>query len=110
MISGFVFSDRAPFYRCALHQHGPQVTEYERFVTNFGRDHLMSSLYTCLTRDLLTSDFLGDVYNLTVDLTYLDDSNKTCTHSMPILDTLSFEACKEAPTELQQTYRIAGRH
>jgi hypothetical protein len=105
MISGFVVSERAPYYRCALYQHGPQITEYERFVTNFGRDHLMSSLFNCLTRDLLTSDFLGDVYNLTLDLTYVDASNKTCTHSMSIL-TLSFEACKAAPIELQQINRI----
>jgi hypothetical protein len=86
MISGFVVSERAPYYRCALYKYGPQVTEYERFVTTFGRDHLMSSLFNCLTRDLITSDFLGDVYNLALDLTYVDASNKTCTHSMPILD------------------------
>ena len=61
-------------YVCTLYKHGAQVSEYERYVTDHGRDHLMSVLYDEMTRDLFKREFLGDVFNLILNLPYVKDT------------------------------------
>ena len=83
MTSGFALAqndsgDRD--YVCTLYKHGVQVSEYERYVTDHGRDHLMSVLYDEMTRDLFTPAFLGDVFNLILDLPYVKASGEFGTH------------------------------
>jgi hypothetical protein len=64
-------------YILCLYQNGFQISEYERFVTNNGRDNVVSIMFDVLTKDLLTADFLGDVFSLKLELPFVN-SRMSC--------------------------------